>query len=127
MSKIVFLIVITLTAVFAQVNFVKDYKTALKMAKDQDKKILIMLTAKDCNSCWWMKNVAFKDEQLSQRINENIVSVEIDVNDGVIPLNLRYIGTPTFYLLDKNEDQLSRMDGRVKIQKFHQRLDIFLD
>ncbi len=115
------------TLVYAKVNFVKDYQTALAMAKSDNKKILVMLTSEDCPSCWWMKNVAFKDEKLSELINERIAAVEIDVFKDTIPLNLKYIGTPTFYLLDKNEDQLSRVDGRMMPEKFRQRLNIFLD
>jgi thioredoxin-related protein len=127
MHKILFLTFVTLTTLFAKVDFVKDYQTAVKIAKEDSKNILVMLTSQECPSCWWMKNIAFKDEELSERMKEHYVAVEVDVDRDTIPLNLSYIGTPTFYLLDKNEDQLSRMDGRVKAKKFKQRLDLFID
>lgn len=126
-KKITLLLTLLSTFAFAELNFVKDYKTAIEKAQSEDKKILLMLSKKECPACWWMKNVAFKDEALAKRINENLISVVVDVETEDIPMNLEFIGTPTFYFLNKNQDQLSRIDGARNVKQFNDRLDILLD
>ena len=126
-KKIALMLALLSTFVFAKLDFVKDYKTALEKAQRDDKKILLMLSKKECPACWWMKNVAFKDETLAERINENMIAVVVDVEKEEIPMNLDYIGTPTFYFLTKEQDQLPRIDGARNVKQFNERLDIVLD
>jgi len=126
-KKITLLLTVLSTFAFAELNFVKDYKTAIEKAQSEDKKILLMLSKKECPACWWMKNVAFKDEALAKRINENLIAVVVDVEKEEIPMNLEFIGTPTFYFLNKKQDQLSRIDGARNVKQFNDRLDILLD
>ena len=125
-KKIALMLALLSTFVFAKLDFVKDYKTALEKAKCDDKKILLMLSKKECPACCWMKNVAFKDEALAERINENMIAVVVDVEKEEIPMNLDYIGTPTFYFLNKEQDQLSRIDGARNVEQFNKRLDFLL-
>lgn len=126
-KKIALLIALVSTFAFAKLDFVKDYKSALEKAQSDDKKILLMLSKEDCPACWWMKNVAFKDEALAKRINENMIAVMVDVEKDEIPMNLEFIGTPTFYFLNKEQDQFSRIDGARNVKQFNERLDIVLD
>lgn len=127
LKKIVLLLALMTSFVFAKLDFGTDYQAALTTAQNEDKKILLMLSKKECPACWWMKNVAFKDEALAERIKDNFVTVIIDVEKQEIPMNLDYIGTPTFYFLDKKQDQLSRIDGARNVKQFNERLDILLD
>lgn len=126
-KKIVLLLALTSSFVFAKLDFGTDYAAALASAKSEDKKILLMLSKKECPACWWMKNVAFKDEALAKRIKDNFVTIMIDIEKQEVPMNLEFIGTPTFYFLDKKQDQLSRIDGARNVKQFNERLDILLD
>ncbi len=126
MKKIAVALLVSMVSLFGEVSFIKDYQKAVEKAKAEDKKIMIMLTKEKCQACWYMKHVTFKDSDLAQMIDDNFVSVEVDVDKDMIPMNLEYIGTPTFYFLDKAQDQLSRVDGARNVKKFRERIDFII-
>jgi len=125
-KKIVLLLALTTSFVFAKVHYAKDYASALAQAKNEDKKILLMLSKEECPACWWMKNNAFTNEELAERLNENFVTVVVDVEKDEIPMNLDFMGTPTFYFLNSEQDQLSRIDGARNVSQMNKRIDFLL-
>jgi thioredoxin-related protein len=120
--KTVVLLFLFMASLFAKLEYAKDYATALKMAKSEDKQILLMLSKENCPACYWMKNVAFYDDALVAEISKNYISVIVDVEHDATPMNLDFIGTPTFYLLTNEEDARSRIDGAISVEKFMKRL-----
>lgn len=126
MKKIVILFTLFFTFANAEVAFMHDYQKAVAKAKKENKRIMLMLTKENCQACWWMEHTAFKNEALKSKIESNFISVQVDVEKGNVPMNLEYLGTPTFYFLTKNQDQESRIDGALNVKKFTARIDFMI-
>lgn len=121
MKKIFFLILINFTSLFADVNYT-DIFDAYDVAQAKDRPVLIMLSKKACPGCKYMRNVVYKNNKVSEYINEHFVAVDIDVYDEPVPEELEFFATPTFYFLDANEKILLRVNGGQKVEEFLQTL-----
>jgi len=117
MKKIVFLISLFLSTLFADVNWV-DYDDAIELAEEENKIIMVMLSREGCSGCEYMKDIVFENDDISALLAKKFISVHVDIQQDFIPSGLTYIGTPTFYFLDKDEKKLERIDGGKNAKSF---------
>ena len=90
----------------------------LKKAQDNNKTILMMFSAPWCPECGYMKEVVFKDENVSKQM-QNFTLIEIDITKkDRIPKGYKYIGVPTFFFLDANGSIKSQKDGGARKDEF---------
>jgi hypothetical protein len=113
MKKVILLILVAAVSLFALGQEIHDFKyersyyTALKKAKEQDKVLLIMIEKNGCPNCAYMKNIVFEREKILNYLNENYITLLLDIHGNYYPK--RYISdrAPTFYFIDpKDESEL---------------------
>lgn len=100
-----------------------SYSDALAKAEKEKKMVLVMLTQRGCDACWYMENIVFDDDELVDGVSKDFVWVKIDVNDDRIPDGLRYFGTPTFHFLSSGGKKLYKLDGGANIQDFRKEVE----
>ena len=126
MKKILFLALFAISSLFADLKWVK-YNAALEEAKKSDKLIMVMLSRKDCPACEYMQDIVFYDKNVAAKVNENFISVYIDIDNDRIPNGLNYIGTPTFHFLNQYEIKKHRIDGGMNVKDFTQEIQMVLE
>ena len=87
------------------------YEKALKVAKDEDKIIMIKLSRENCYFCIKMEREVFSDEETITAINKDFTVVKIDIGKEELPLNLKKGMTPTFIFVNKNEKIMGKIPG----------------
>jgi thioredoxin-related protein len=117
MKKILLIVSLLISSVFADVAWV-DYDDAIEFAEKENKLVMVMLSREGCSGCEYMKDIVFENDDISKILKENFISVHVDIQQDFIPSGLTYIGTPTFYFLDKNEKKLERIDGGRNAKSF---------
>lgn len=105
MRKLLLVFIVVTTSLFAATNWAEDYKTAIKEAKKQKKKVLIYFTKEDCVKCNKMQWTLNSDENISQYINTHFIAVEIDL-DYDRRQGFKVYTAPTIYFIDFNEKQI---------------------
>lgn len=122
MKKIIFTLLLFFSALCAEIKWV-EYDEALTKAKEEDKKIMLMIGRSTCSVCNYMKTVVFKDKNVLKKLNPNFVPVYLELDFDDIPEGLTYIGVPTFYFLDKDKKVLLNIDGGKTVPSFLKMLD----
>jgi len=87
------------------------YEKALKIAKAEDKIILIKLTREHCHFCKKMEREVFSEEEVNRAIKKDFTMVELDIGKEGLPLNLKKGMTPTFIFVTKNEKIMGKIPG----------------
>ena len=87
------------------------YAQALSLSKQNNKPIMLKLTADNCKYCIKMDNEVLSDNEVKSLVDENFIMLSINVSKEVVPLNLKYSVTPTFVFIDKNEKIMSKLPG----------------
>jgi thioredoxin-related protein len=117
--KYIFIFVIAFSSLLlAEPQWSDSHKEAMAQAQKEDKLVLVMLSQKGCDACWYMENVVFDDDDLVDEISKKFVWSYVDVQNDRVPSGLRYLGTPTFHFLDKEGKKLHRLDGYANIPDF---------
>ena len=115
------------TSLLAQPDWIHSYTQAREAAKNENKHIMIMLSKEGCSACWYMENIVFEDDSTEELVMKNFVPVYIDIRKNSVPKEFAYIGTPTFYFLDKNGNKIApRMDGASNIKEFTSKINEIL-
>jgi thioredoxin-related protein len=58
-----------------------------------------------------MDNEVLADAEVKKLINANFITLNINVDNEIIPLNFKQKVTPTFIFVDKNEKITSKLPG----------------
>ena len=94
-------------SVFANsINYEKDLDTAKQKAITENMKLMIMYSSPTCPECNYMKKKVLKDEQIVSYVNENFVSVIMDIHEDEKILPYKFIGIPTFYFANASNMEL---------------------
>lgn len=117
MKKILMLMTLAATMLFAELEWVEDYKAGLEKAKQEGKYVMVMLTKEGCPACVYMKEIVFDDDEVIAAVQKHYVPVMLDINTHLL-YGLSYIGTPTFYFLGQNEVRIQRYDGGANQKDF---------
>ena len=87
------------------------YAKALKVAKRDDKIIMIKVSREHCYFCKKMEREVFSDEEVIKAINKEFTVVKIDIGKEELPLNLKKGMTPTFIFVTKEEKIMGKIPG----------------
>ena len=103
------------------VGWIEDYQTALEIAADTEKTILVNFTGSDwCGWCMLLDEEVFSTDEFKNYALENLVLLKIDFlmnteqPEDVLTKNTELarkyeiLGFPTIILLDKNENVIAR-------------------
>lgn len=107
-------------SVFANsINFEKDLTSAKQKAVAENKKLMIMYSTPTCPECNYMKKKVLKDEQIVSYINENFVSIILDIKEDEKILPYKFIGIPTFYFANaSNMELIGKKIGGTREEQF---------
>jgi len=118
MNKIILLISLLATTLFAELDWACSYEKALEKAEKSNKLVMLMLSKEDCDACWYMENIVFKDDNVVDEIDASFISYYIDIGASIPPNGLTYIGTPTFHFLTADGKKVDRFDGAANVKDF---------
>jgi len=106
LRKIFFLFVISCSLLFSEgIKWEKTYKEAIVKALDENKSVMLMLSAHGCHACEFMKDGPLKADSISNLITEKFVSVELIMFQGIYPKKFEAPGTPSFFFIDPKTDK----------------------
>lgn len=90
-----------------------DYDEALKEAKKNNKKMLLIFGADWCHWCKKLKNETLKSEEVQRELVENNI-IEVHINTDQkreLAKKYRVRGIPAYALVDKDEKELRSGSG----------------
>jgi len=123
MTKTIFAILFLATSLFAELQWEKSYSTALEKASKEHKMVMVMLSKEDCDACWYMENIVFKDEKIINEVEKFFIPLYLDTGTSVMPSGINYFGTPTFHFLSADGEKMDRFDGAANIKDFMEILE----
>jgi len=88
-----------------------NYSQALELAKNNNKMIMLKLTADHCKYCVKMDKEVLADKEIKSVLFKNFITVNINVDKEVLPLGLNRTITPTFIFVDKEGKIVSKIPG----------------
>ena len=119
MKLLLLTLTLTLSLFASSINFEKDLQTAKEKAIKTDKKLMIMYSTPTCPECNYMKKKVLKDKEIVSFVNENFVSVIMDIKEDEKILPYKFIGIPTFYFSNaSNMELLSKKIGGTREKQF---------
>lgn len=118
MRYIVFIIALSISLLASDFQIEYSYNTALQKAQKEDKDVMMMYSAVWCPECNYMKEVVFKEKELSSYIQKKYIVLFLDIQKDKLPEGFNYIGIPTFFFIDKNGQEKNKFIGGEKANKF---------
>jgi len=114
-------LLILATSLFAGIELVSNLDEAKKLAKKENKIIMMEITQPGCPACEYMEFVVFEDPLIEKEIGEHFISVEYDKQK--VPDGFRVFGTPTIYFLNADGAKFtSAQIGAANVKKFMKKL-----
>ncbi len=97
MKKIVLLVLGALW-LFAEVAWQPDYKTALEVAKKENKPLLVLLVSHTCRWCRKLENRTLENPRVSDYVNDHFVPLLVYRGEGGYPEDaIRSTHVPTTF------------------------------
>lgn len=130
MTKILFVLLVTLSTVFGSgIKWEKDYVTALKQSKAQNKPMMFIISNHNCHFCVQFESTALSNPKVIQKLNKEYIAAIAYVDESsVFPNNLYVGGTPaTWFLKSDGEPLFEPLMGAVDSTVFLKALDIVSD
>ncbi len=120
------LLLLSVNAAAAGINWAKDYKEGLEDAKKVNKPVLFVSSRHTCKYCVMLDETTFKDEKVIKELNRDFVSIisYSDEND-YMPKELWRPGTPAiWFLLPSGEPMYQPLMGAMDATNFLKALSI---
>jgi thioredoxin-related protein len=123
---LIMMLIGTLTLIASEVNWEKDYHSALKKAKEQDKPVLFISSRHSCKYCVMLEETTLKDERVIKGLNRDFVSVTSYSDErDYMPRELWRPGTPAiWFLMPSGEPMFEPVMGAIDANNFLQALAI---
>ncbi len=88
------------TLMASEIDWAKDYKSAIKEAKRFNKPVFFVISRTTCPPCIRLENTTFKDKEVVKILNEDFVSViAFTDKQDYMPRDLFLGVTPTLWFL----------------------------
>lgn len=110
----------------AEVNYLRNYETAIKTAKAQNKLVMLVVVADYCPWCKKFERKTLKDSSVMAKVNENFVSIVIDKykDKGKYPEEFRAPLIPAvFFINPKDQKSLFETVAYMKPDEFMENMD----
>ena len=115
-----------LSILAADVNWTKDYHSALKQAKEQNKPVLFISSRYSCKYCVMLDETTLKDQRVVKGLNRDFISVTSYSDErDYMPRELWRPGTPAiWFLMPSGEPMFEPIMGAVDADNFLRALAI---
>ncbi|WP_373069522.1 thioredoxin family protein [Sulfurimonas sp.] len=127
MYKILFIMLMSvLTLMASDVNWEKDYHSALKKAKEQNKPVLFISSRHSCKYCVMLEETTLKDARVLKALDRDFISVTSYSDErDYMPRELWRPGTPAiWFLMPSGEPMFEPVMGAIDANNFLQALAI---
>ena len=114
-------IILIFSFLFGSVFVIKDqafsasdkmtYEKAVSLSNENNKLIMLKITANNCKYCRKMDNEVLSDLEVQKLLSQNFITLSINVDEEYLPLGLKRTITPTFIFIDKNQKIVSKLPG----------------
>jgi thioredoxin-related protein len=119
MKQFLLMSLLTISVFASSINFEKDLASAKQKAVAENKKLMIMYSTPTCPECNYMKKKVLEDEQIVSYVNENFVSLIMDIKEDEKILPYKFIGIPTFYFVNaSNMELIGKKIGGTREEQF---------
>ena len=109
-----------------EINWAKDFASAIKEATAQNKPVLFVYSRHTCKYCVLLENTTFKDEKVIEALSKDFISVVsyTDENDYT-PRELLTPGTPAlWFLMPSGQPMFQPLMGAIDANNFLNALKI---
>ncbi len=89
----------------------EGFDKALDKAKKEHKIIMLKVMSKDCHFCRKMDNEVMIEKEVVDALEQDFISVAIDISTTSLPLGLKTELTPSFIFIDENAKVLMNIPG----------------
>jgi len=104
------------------------FESAKKEAIQEHKYVMIKVEATGCHPCAILNNLLATNNHIKKMVNAHIKAVKINTDYESLPLGLNYIGTPTVFLIQPEEDRVvMKLEGYEAIEDLEESLKSFVD
>jgi uncharacterized protein YyaL (SSP411 family) len=127
MGKILLTMFLSITTLLASdVNWQKDYKTALEKAKKENKPVLFISSRHSCKYCVLLDESTLKDARVVKELNKDYIAVTSYSDErDYMPRELYRPGTPAiWFLLPSGEPMFEPVMGAIDANNFLKALSI---
>ena len=105
-------------------NTNNDIKQAVDDAKLQDKNVMVIFDQKNCVWCDILKSETLNNSQVKEKLNQKYICVFVDINKNPqLASDYSVHGTPLMIFLNKDSDELSRIEGYVTADELLNKLE----
>jgi thioredoxin-related protein len=118
MRYLILIFALGISLIASDLQFEHDFNTALQKAKNQKKEVMMMYSAPWCPECNYMKEVVFKNKEVSEYIQKHFIVLSLDVQKDTLPDGFNFPGIPAFFFLDENAKEKNKIIGGDKADKF---------
>ncbi len=129
----IFIFILVIAPVFGQeINWIVSYDKAIEMAGEQDRNIVVLITAPSwCSPCQYMEANVWPNEDIVGIVNENYIPLRIEdvVNGERNPLlnKFMFTGFPTTFVYNQQMEKLAEFVGAVNAEYLYERLMKYKD
>ena len=110
----------------AEVNYLRDYKTAIKTAKEQNKMVMLVAVGDYCPWCKKFERKTLKSSEVMAKVDEDFVALVIDKykDKGDYPKAFFSPLIPAVFFIDpKTQKSLLETVAYMKKQEFMESMD----
>lgn len=87
------------------------FEEALSVSKTNNKMLMIKLTADNCKYCIKMDKEVLVDKEVQTFLDENFISLTVNVDKETIPLGVKRTITPSFIFVNNKGKIISKVPG----------------
>ncbi|HCY85277.1 MAG TPA: thioredoxin family protein [Desulfobacteraceae bacterium] len=99
----------------------KDYTPGMAQAKKSDRPVFLYFHAPWCTYCTKLKQTTFKDTRISDYLNKNFVSIQVNTdNHKDLATKWRVKGLPTMWFLESDGEKVNSLPGYVSADQLLQ-------
>ncbi|MDA7817275.1 thioredoxin family protein [Sulfurimonas sp.] len=117
-----------------EANYLRDYNSALQVAKKENKMIMLLVVADYCPWCKKFERKTLQKPEVSKIVQENFIPVVIDKNKekGSYPKEYNTPLIPTVYFIDPHTQErvhetVAYMKKKEYISHINDTLELFKD
>jgi thioredoxin-related protein len=94
------------------------YDEALKLSKEQNKKILLEVVVDNCKFCEEMDKNLLSKESIQEAIAKDFIFAQVNANREPLPLGLSEQMSPMFVFISKDENIIDMRFGYIEELEF---------